>query len=119
MRPNLLVRLSFSRTCVVVAFLTFVSGSELEEARKKFQEEISGVRNLRLAITSALERLRLESDTLQREEAALRTHEQLIAASYERLKEKEANYNQKGKNISAIPFSLSTLTFFPSFFPLQ
>jgi hypothetical protein len=115
MRLNLLVRLSFVRMCVVVAFLTFVSGSELEEARKKFQEEISGVRNLRLAITSALERLRLESDTLQREEAALRTHEQLIAASYERLKEKESNYNQKGKNcFSHFLFSIYTDVF--SFF---
>jgi hypothetical protein len=102
--------------CVLsFAFLTFVSGSELEEARKKFQEEISGVRNLRLAITSALERLRLESDTLQREEAALRTHEQLIAASYERLREKESNYNQKGKNcFSHFLFSIHTDVF--SFF---
>ena len=81
----LLVRLSFC-VCVVV-FLTFVSGSELEEACKKFQEEISGVRNLRLAITSTLKRLGLESDTLQREEAALHAHEERISASFERLKE--------------------------------
>jgi len=82
----------------VIRILTSVSGDELEEARKKFVEEISGVRNLRLAITGALERLRLESDTLQQEEAALRAHEELVVASFERLKEKESDYKEKGKN---------------------
>lgn len=71
-------------------------GSELEDARKKFQEEISGVQNLRMTLTSALERLRLESDTLQHEEAALREHEGRMAASFERLKEKEVRYKEKG-----------------------
>ena len=109
----MLVRLSY-RVCVV-AFLTFVSGSELEEARKKFQEEISGVQNLRLAITSALERLRLESDTLQREESALRAHEELVVASFERLKEKESNYKEKGTNyFSHFLFSIYTEVFFLS-----
>lgn len=103
----MLVRLSFAY--VSFAFLTSVSGSELEEARQKFQEEISGVRNLRLAITSALGRLRLESDTLQREEAALRAHEERIGASFERLKEKESNYKDKGKNhFSHFLFSINT-----------
>lgn len=90
----------------------------MEEARKKFQEEISGVRNLRLAITSALERLRLESDTLQREEAALRAHEERVGASFERLKEKESNYKEKGKGLfQPFPFLYSHRGF--SFFPLQ
>jgi hypothetical protein len=73
--------------------------NELEEARKKFQEEITGVQNLRLTITSALERLRLESDTLQRDQAALRTREERVVASFERLKEKEATYKEKGNNL--------------------
>jgi len=80
-------------------FLMSSSDNELEEARKKFQEEITGVQNLRLTITSALERLRLESDTLQREQAALRAHEERVVASFERLKEKEATYKEKGKNL--------------------
>ena len=71
-------------------------GSELEEARKKFQEEISGVQNLRMTLTSALERMRIESDMLQREEAVLREHEGHMAASFERLKEKEAHFKEKG-----------------------
>lgn len=71
-------------------------GSELEDARKKFQEEISGVRNLRMTLSGALERLRLESDTLQREEAVLREHEERMIASFERLKVKEAQYKEKG-----------------------
>jgi hypothetical protein len=77
--------------------LTSGTGSELEEARKKFQEEISGVQDLRLTLTGALERLRLESDTLQREEAALRAHEERMVATFERLQEKEANYKERGK----------------------
>jgi hypothetical protein len=80
-----------------VRVLTSGAGSELEEARKKFQEEISGVQNLRLTITGALERLRLESDTLQREDTALRAHEERMVATFERLKEKEANYKERGK----------------------
>lgn len=80
-----------------VRVLTSGAGSELEEARKKFQEEISGVQNLRLTITSALERLRLESDTLQREDTALRAHEERMVATFERLKEKESNYKERGK----------------------
>lgn len=76
--------------------LTSGAGSELEEARQKFQEEISSVRNLRLTVTDALERLRLESDTLLREETALRAHEERVVASFELLKEKEANYKERG-----------------------
>jgi hypothetical protein len=89
--------------------LTSGAGSELEEARQKFQEEISSVRNLRLTVTGALERLRLESDTLQREETALRAHEERVVASFERLKEKEANYKERGKKNSEIfgPFFIS------------
>jgi hypothetical protein len=75
------------------------SDNELEEARKKFQEEMTGVQNLRLTITSALERLRLESDTLQRDQAALRAREERVVASFERLKEKEATYKEKGYNL--------------------
>jgi hypothetical protein len=78
-------------------FLMSDSGDDLEEARKKFQEEIAGVQNLRMTITSALERLRLESDTLQREQAALRSYEERVVTSFERLKEKEATYKEKGK----------------------
>jgi FtsZ-binding cell division protein ZapB len=78
-------------------FLMSDSGDDLEEARKKFQEEITGVQNLRMTITSALERLRLESDTLQREQAALRAYEERVVTSFERLKEKEATYKEKGK----------------------
>ena len=85
MQLILLVCLSF-HICVIM-FLMFVLGSELEEACKKFQEEISRVRNLRFAITNTLKHLRLESDTLQCEEAALRAHEKCIGASFEHLKE--------------------------------
>ena len=77
-----------------------VLGSEVEEARKKFQEEISGVQSLRLTIAGALERLRLESDTLHREEAVLRAHEDRVVASFERLQQKEVNYKEKGKAFS-------------------
>jgi hypothetical protein len=87
--------LTFTFVCCWI--LTPSSGDELEDARKMFQEEISGVHNLRLAITSALERLRLETDTLQVEEANLRAHEERVVASFERLKEKEANYKERGK----------------------
>ena len=72
-------------------------GSEVEEARKRFQEEMSSVQDLRSTITGALERLRLESDTLQREDAALRAREERMVASFERLKEKEAYYKERGK----------------------
>jgi len=98
-------------------FLMSSSDNELEEARKKFQEEITGVQNLRLTITSALERLRLESDTLQREQAALRAHEERVVASFERLKEKEATYKEKGKNyFRHLFFTLFSLTVWFSFF---
>ncbi|KAI0308242.1 hypothetical protein B0F90DRAFT_1681279 [Multifurca ochricompacta] len=92
--------------------LTSVSGSELEEARKKFQEEVSGVQNLRLTITSALERLRLESDTLQREEYALRENEERMIASFERLKEKEARYKERGDLQSSYYMFLPSLMVF-------
>lgn len=78
-----------------VVYAAEFASSDLEEARKKFQEEISGVQNLRMTLASALERLRLESDTLQREEVDLREHEQRMVASFERLKEKEAHYKEK------------------------
>jgi hypothetical protein len=78
-------------------FLMADSGDDLEEARKKFQEEITGVQNLRMTITSALESLRLESDTLHREQAALVVYEERVVTSFERLKEKEATYKEKGK----------------------
>ncbi|KAI9444770.1 hypothetical protein H4582DRAFT_1911177 [Lactarius indigo] len=78
-----------------VIYAAEFASSDLEEARKKFQEEISGVQNLRMTLTGALERLRLESDTLQREEAVLREQEQRMVASFERLKEKEAHYKEK------------------------
>lgn len=71
-------------------------GSELEEARKRFQEEIAGVQNMRLTLAGALERLRLESDTLQREESVLKDHEERMITCFERLKEKEARYKEKG-----------------------
>ena len=58
---------------------------------------MSSMKDLRLTITSALERLRLESDTLQREDASLRAREERMVASFERLKEKEANYKDRGK----------------------
>jgi chromosome segregation ATPase len=77
--------------------LTSGTGSELEEARKRYQEEMTSVKDLRSTITGALERLRLESDTLQREDAALRAREERMVASFERLKEKEANYKDRGK----------------------
>ena len=63
---------------------------------------MSSVQGLRLTITSALERLRLESDTLQREDASLRAREERMAASFERLKEKEAYYKERGKKISVV-----------------
>lgn len=70
------------------------------------------MQDLRSTITSALERLRLESDTLQREDAALRAREERIAASFERLKEKEANYKDRGKNkISIVSFITFTDVF--------
>jgi FtsZ-binding cell division protein ZapB len=71
------------------------ASSELEEARKKFQEEISGVQNLRMTLAGALERLRIESDTLQREESVLKDHEERMLTCFERLKEKEARYKEK------------------------
>jgi chromosome segregation ATPase len=80
-----------------VGVLTSGTGSELEEARKRFQEEMSSVQDLRSTITGALERLRLESDTLQREDASLRAREERMVASFERLKEKEAYYKERGK----------------------
>lgn len=78
-----------------VVYAAEFASSDLEEARKKFQEEISGVQNLRMTLAGALERLRLESDTLQREEAVLREHEQRMVASFEHLKEKEVHYKEK------------------------
>ncbi|KAF8274059.1 hypothetical protein EI94DRAFT_1696341 [Lactarius quietus] len=78
-----------------VVYAAEFASSELEEARKKFQEEISGVQNLRLTLAGALERLRIESDTLQREESVLRDREERMVASYERLKDKEARYKEK------------------------
>ncbi|KAI0275104.1 hypothetical protein BC834DRAFT_927771 [Gloeopeniophorella convolvens] len=71
------------------------ASSELEEERRRFQEEISGVQSLRQTLASALERLRLESDTLHREEMALREHEERMVASFESLKAKEAHYKEK------------------------
>jgi hypothetical protein len=65
------------------------------------------VHSLRLTIANALERLRLESDTLQRDEAALRAHEDRVVASFDRLRQKEASYKDKGEE-----------TFFISLFPL-
>ena len=98
--------------------LTSCLGSELEEARKRFQEEISGVQNLRSTITGALERLRLESDTLHREDAALRLHEERVVASFERLKVKEADYKERGKKNIIQPFLYTTFSsdFFFFFF---
>lgn len=58
---------------------------------------MSSVQDLRSTITGALERLRLESDTLQREDASLRAREERMVASFERLKEKEAYYKERGK----------------------
>jgi hypothetical protein len=86
-----------SFTYCTVGVLTSGTGSELEEARKRFQEEISSVQDLRSTITGALERLRLESDTLQREDTALRAREERMVASFGRLKEKEAHYKERGK----------------------
>ncbi|KAI0296158.1 hypothetical protein BC826DRAFT_1005553 [Russula brevipes] len=82
-----------------IVYAAEFAGDELEDARKKFQDEISGVRSVRLAITSALERLRLETDTLQAEEANLRAHEERVVASFERLKEKEANYKERVQTV--------------------
>ena len=65
------------------------------------------MQDLRLTITGALERLRLESDTLQREDAALRTREERMVASFERLKVKEANYKERGKKIKFNRFFIS------------
>jgi len=75
-----------------VVYAAEFASSELEDARREFQEEVSGVQNLWLTLTSALERLRLESDTLQHEEVVLRAHAERVVASFGRLKEKEANY---------------------------
>ncbi len=55
------------------------------------------MKDLRFTITNALERLRLESDTLQREDTALRAREERMVTSFERLKDKEVNYKQRGK----------------------
>jgi|SRR5712671_470119 len=102
MRPSLLVRpfpFILFKYVWVWCFLTSGSGNELDEARKKFQEEITGVQNLRLTITNALERLRLEADTLQREDATLRAREERMVASFERLKEKETSYKERGKSL--------------------
>lgn len=96
MQLSLPVCLCLLHVCAV-GVLTSGTGSELEEARKRFQEEMSSVQDLRSTITGALERLRLESDTLQREDAALRAREERMVASFERLKEKEANYKDRGK----------------------
>lgn len=78
-----------------VVYAAEFASSELEEARKKFQEEISGVQNMRMTLAGALERLRLESDTLQREESVLKDHEERMITCFERLKEKEARYKEK------------------------
>ncbi|KAI0257102.1 hypothetical protein BJV78DRAFT_1160278 [Lactifluus subvellereus] len=78
-----------------VVYAAEFAGNELEEARKRFEEEISGVQDLRLTIAGALERLRLESDTLQHEEAVLRAREERIVACFERLQQKEASYKEK------------------------
>jgi chromosome segregation ATPase len=92
-----------------VGVLTSVTGSEVEEARKRFQEEISSVQDLRSTITGALERLRLESDTLQREDASLRAREERMVASFGRLKEKEAHYKERGKkNFSCLYITIFT-----------
>ncbi|KAF8506662.1 hypothetical protein F5888DRAFT_1797915 [Russula emetica] len=78
-----------------VIYAAEFAGSELEEARKRYQEEISSVQDLRSTITNALERLRLESDTLQREDAALRAREERMVSSFERLKDKEVYYKER------------------------
>jgi len=69
---------------------------ELERERIKFQEEITGVRILRLDIVSTLERLRLETDKLHSEEHALREREENLTLSFERLQEKEIQYKDRG-----------------------
>ena len=55
------------------------------------------MQTLRTTIASALERLRLESNSLQREEAALRAHEERVVASFDRLRQKEVSYKERGK----------------------
>lgn len=68
---------------------------ELDVSRKRFQDEIAGVKDLRRNILNALERLKLETDRLQLEERVLREHEEKLTTSFERMQEKEHKYKDK------------------------
>ncbi|KAI0052851.1 hypothetical protein FA95DRAFT_1674875 [Auriscalpium vulgare] len=78
-----------------IVYAAEAAGEELDHARHKFQEEISGIKDLRTNISVALERLRIETEKLQIEETVLRQKEETMTASFDRLKEKERNYKHK------------------------
>ncbi|KAI0068236.1 hypothetical protein BV25DRAFT_1941669 [Artomyces pyxidatus] len=78
-----------------IVYAAEIAGEELEQARKRVHDEISGVKDLRTNIAAALERLRIETERLQLEENVLRDQEHNMTASLERLKEKEYQHKHK------------------------
>ncbi|TFY79657.1 hypothetical protein EWM64_g4362 [Hericium alpestre] len=75
------------------------AGDDLDEARRKFKDEIADVKDLRSNITLALERLRLQTEQLELEERALHEHEDKLTSSFERLEEKEGRYKSTVKAV--------------------
>ncbi|TFY72861.1 hypothetical protein EVG20_g142 [Dentipellis fragilis] len=82
-----------------IVYAAELAGGELDIVRRRFQDEIDGVKGLRQNITLALERLRLQTEQLELEERALRDHEENLTSTFGHLQDKESRYKAAVKNV--------------------
>ena len=80
---------------MLMTFCLFVA-YELGELRSQYQEELAMMRIVCHDALVAAEHLGLNTDSLQREAAALAEQENKVVALTDHMEHKEANYREKG-----------------------
>ncbi|RDX55787.1 hypothetical protein OH76DRAFT_569564 [Lentinus brumalis] len=72
-----------------------VLSAELEKLRLEYHDEIEGMRALCLRVEESQERVRIETDSLRRNEQAVKLQESKILASSEQIELKQAEFQAK------------------------
>ena len=71
---------------------------KLEEVRKLYQDQVSGLEDLHAQVREGLDHLRLETTHLQRIEETIRQQREALGAGFQEFEQKQALFQVKGQS---------------------
>ncbi len=70
----------------------------MEEVRKLYQDQVSGLEDLHAQVREGLDHLRLETTHLQRIEETIRQQREALGAGFQEFEQKQALFQVKGQS---------------------